>query len=201
MSAIEVNKVVGSVLLVLLAIWVIGIVGDALVQPREQPAVAVASVGAPAAPAEEKKEEVLPKVGPLLASASAENGAKIFRKCHACHNAEKGAGAKVGPDLWNIVNADRASREGFSYSSAMKEKEGNWTYEALNEFLHKPRDYVPGTKMAFAGLKKVEDRADVIAYLRTLSDSPAPLPQSGDSGAAEPGQGAAEPEAAAPPAR
>ena len=100
----------------------------------------------------------------------------VFKKCRACHTNEKGAGHRVGPDLWNIVNRPKGHAPGFSYSEAMAAKGGEWTYEDLDHFLRKPKDFVPGTKMGFAGLKKAKDRAAVIAYLRTLSDSPVPLP-------------------------
>jgi cytochrome c len=112
----------------------------------------------------------------MLASADPAAGEKIFHKCKACHTAEKGGPNRVGPNLWGIVGRPKASHEGFSYSSALSGLGGDWTYADLNAFLTKPRDYAPGTKMTFAGLKKPEDRADVITYLRTLSDSPKPLP-------------------------
>ena len=90
--------------------------------------------------------------------------------------ADKGGANKVGPNLWNIVDRKKASHEGFSYSSGLQAKGGDWTYEDINHMIFKPQGYVRGTKMAFAGLVKEQDRADVIAYLRTMSDSPAPLP-------------------------
>ena len=175
-AAIEPYKVSGSVILVLLAIWVIGMVGDALVYPRQQAAVAVASVGETDKPVKKKEEKALEPVGPLLASANVDNGVKVFKKCAACHTPAKGGKNKVGPNLWNIVNAKRGQVAGFSYSKNLSAKEGDWTYESLNEFLARPKKYIPGTKMAFAGLKKASDRANLIAYLRTLADSPAPLP-------------------------
>ncbi len=127
-----------------------------------------------AAPAEEA-----PPIGELLASASAESGATIAKKCAACHNFDKGGANKVGPDLWGVVNRPIASHEGFSYSDALSSKSGEvWDYEHLNHFLTSPKAYAPGTKMSFAGISKDGDRADVIAYLRSLADEPAPLPGS-----------------------
>jgi cytochrome c len=82
--------------------------------------------------------------------------------------------------LWNIVNADKANVDGFSYSAALAEMDGGWDYQALNTFLYKPKAYVAGTKMNFAGLKKPQDRANIIAYLRSLADAPAALPSEGD---------------------
>ena len=177
-AAIEPYKVSGSVILVLLTIWVIGMVGDALVHPRQQraAAVSVASLVDGAKPAAKKEEEALEPVGPMLASANVENGVKVFKKCAACHTPDKGGANKVGPNLWNIVNAKRGQVDGFSYSKNLTEKEGGWSYESLNAFLARPKKYIPGTKMAFAGLKKASERANLIAYLRTLADSPAPLP-------------------------
>jgi cytochrome c len=115
-------------------------------------------------------------VAALLASADIEAGKKIFKKCQSCHNAEKGGANKTGPALYGVVGNDVASHEGFKYSSALEGVSGNWTYDALNNFLYNPKGYVKGTKMVFAGLKKTADRAAVIAYLRAQDDSPEPLP-------------------------
>lgn len=174
MSAMDVNKLMGAFILSLLVLWVIGMVGDRLVRPRQHAATVTADAGKPkAAP---KAAPVLEKVEPLLASADTEKGKKVFKKCGACHTAGKGGAKKIGPNLWNVVNAKRAQSAGFGYSKALSAKEGNWSYADLNAFLAKPKAFVPGTKMAFAGIKKVKDRADLIAYLRAQSDSPAPLP-------------------------
>jgi cytochrome c len=115
-------------------------------------------------------------VSPILASANVQNGITVAKKCLTCHSFDKGGPNKVGPNLWNIVGNKHAHIEGYAYSAALKGFAGNWGYEELNHFLYKPGSYVKGTKMAFAGLPKVQDRADLIAYLRTLSDSPQPLP-------------------------
>ena len=116
-------------------------------------------------------------IAPLLASADPAAGQATARVCLSCHTFEKGAPAKVGPNLWGIVGAPHAHAQGFAYSKAIAGKQGPWTYEELNHFLYSPKDYAPGTKMSFAGLRKDKDRANVIAFLRTLSDSPEPLPQ------------------------
>ncbi|MEP2921892.1 cytochrome c family protein [Sulfitobacter sp.] len=105
----------------------------------------------------------------LLAAASPDDGAKVFRKCTACHKAEAGANA-TGPYLHGVVNRPTDSAEGFAYSGALAQVAEAWTPENLNEFLEKPSGYAPGTTMGFAGLAKPEDRADVIAYLQTLSN-------------------------------
>src|SRR5262249_48969343 len=98
-------------------------------------------------------------------------------------NLQEGAAAKVGPNLYGIVGVKRAHQEGFAYSEAVKSLGGQWTYAEINKFIANPRADVPGTKMGFAGLKNVKDRADVIAYLRTLSDSPAPPPTEAETAA------------------
>ncbi|MCP5367228.1 MAG: cytochrome c family protein [Hyphomicrobiales bacterium] len=112
----------------------------------------------------------------MIGDADVDKGRKLFKKCAACHTPDQGGKNKVGPNLWDIVGRPKASHEGFKYSDGMQGKGGEWTFEDLNHFLAKPKDFVPGTKMAFAGLKKDGDRAEVLAYLRTLSDSPKPLP-------------------------
>ena len=112
----------------------------------------------------------------LLASADIEAGKALFRKCAACHTVDNGGPNKVGPGLFGVVGNDIATHAGFGFSGALEGLPGNWTYDALNHFLYKPRSFAPGTKMAFAGIRKAEDRAALIAYLRAQDDSPEPLP-------------------------
>ena len=102
---------------------------------------------------------------------------ETLRACTACHNFEAGAAHKVGPNLWDIVDADIAPDNGFNYSEVLETMEGEWTYAALNGFLANPRNFAPGTKMSYAGMRSIEDRADLIVWMRSLSDSPVPLPE------------------------
>ncbi len=127
---------------------------------------------AAAEPEEKGPEPILA----LLASADVQAGAKLSKKCTACHVFDAGGAAKVGPALWNIVNKSKGSSDGFGYSSALIEFGGAWDYQSLNAFLAKPKAYISGTKMNFAGLKKPQDRANIIAWMRTKADSPAALP-------------------------
>lgn len=112
----------------------------------------------------------------LLASADPAKGEQVAKVCATCHTFTKGGPNGIGPDLWGVVNRAKGSHEGFAYSDGMKAKGGSWSYADLNHFLWKPKAYVDGTKMNFVGLKKPEDRAALIAWLRTLADSPADLP-------------------------
>ncbi|MBS0236375.1 MAG: cytochrome c family protein [Proteobacteria bacterium] len=115
----------------------------------------------------------------IMAAADAVKGAIVFKKCATCHVSEKGAPNKVGPNLWGILGAKTASRDGFAYSAAMAGRgaEGKtWGYEDLYRYLYSPKKYVPGTKMAFAGIKDDKERADVIAYLSKNADTQVPLP-------------------------
>ena len=129
---------------------------------------------AAAAPAPTGPEPVLA----LLANADVAAGQKVAKKCTACHVFEKGGQNKVGPALWNIVNAQKGQIGGYAYSEALAGFGGAWDYVALNAFLYKPKAYIAGTKMNFAGLKKPADRANLIAYLRGQADQPAALPTS-----------------------
>lgn len=122
-----------------------------------------------------KKAGPEPVLG-LIASADLARGEKLSKACAACHSFDQGGVDKVGPNLWGVVNRPKASHGSFSYSSALAELGGNWDYESLNKFLWKPKAFVSGTKMNFAGLKKTEDRAAIIAWLRTLNSSPVALP-------------------------
>ena len=131
---------------------------------------------ASAAPQDKGPEPILA----LLASADVAAGEKLAKKCTACHVFEAGGANKVGPALWSIVNNAKASVDGFAYSTALAEFGGIWDYQSLNAFLAKPKTYISGTKMNFAGLKKPEDRANMVAWLRTMGDTQAPLPTAED---------------------
>ena len=116
----------------------------------------------------------------LLAGADLGAGEKLSKKCSACHVFGAGGKNKVGPALWNIVNRPLGASEGYAYSDALAGFGGAWDYAALNAFLAKPKGYISGTKMNFAGLKKPQDRANLIAWMRAKADSPAALPSADD---------------------
>jgi cytochrome c len=116
----------------------------------------------------------------LLAGADLGAGEKLSKKCSACHVFDAGGKNKVGPALWNVVNRPLGASEGYAYSDALAGFGGAWDYAALNAFLAKPKVYISGTKMNFAGLKKPQDRANLIAWMRAKADSPATLPSADD---------------------
>ncbi|NRG16550.1 cytochrome c family protein [Rhizobiales bacterium] len=183
MDSFELNKIAGAVLLSLLVVMGLGVVSDLIFEtnPPEIPGYEIAVAtdhGEGEEPAESAEPEVVP-IGTRLVEASAESGEKAAKKCAACHSFEQGGPNKVGPALWGVVGRTPGSHDGFGYSGAMTEFASShdaWTYEQLDHFLTNPRGYIDGTTMSFAGIKKPEDRADVIAYLRSLSDNPEPLP-------------------------
>ena len=131
---------------------------------------------AAAAPVDTGPEPILA----LLASADLGAGEKLSKKCSACHVFDAGGQNKVGPALWNVVNRPLGASEGYAYSDALAGFGGAWDYAALNAFLAKPKGYISGTKMNFAGLKKPQDRANLIAWMRAKADSPAALPSADD---------------------
>lgn len=187
MDSFEFNKIAGAFLLALLTTTVIGYAGNMLVHPHkleknvfvvEGVAVAAAPASA-AAPAAAKVDPV----APLLAAASADAGKAIAqRQCASCHNFDKGGRNAVGPNLWGVVAAAKARTDGFRYSQAIQTAakqpgdDAKWTYENINAFLANPKGYMNGTLMAFAGLRSAQDRANVIAFMRSQADSPVPLP-------------------------
>ncbi|WP_375165986.1 c-type cytochrome [Chelativorans sp.] len=203
MDSFELNKIIGAFLGVVFVVFSVSLISDAIFASHapETPGYAIAVPEGQAAGAG-GQAPAAESVLPLLASADPSAGETVFKRCQACHTPEQGGPNKVGPNLWGVVNRPVASHEGFSYSGAMKEfaqgGQVTWTYEHLDHFLLDPKGLVPGTAMAFAGLKNVQDRANVIAYLRSLSDQPAPLPEAapaeaaGADGAAVPAEGGAE---------
>ncbi len=180
MDSFELNKIAAAVLFSLLLVLGVSNLSGILYAPAklaepaykvpgvEEAATASATPGAPAA--------AEPPIAQLLASASPDKGPTIFKKCVACHTIEKGGANKVGPNLYGVIGHKKAMHDGFAYSANMKGMGGEWTYENLSEFLKAPAKYVPGTKMAFAGISRPGERADLIAWLRTQADTPAPLP-------------------------
>ena len=178
MNSFELNKILGAILGTCLAVLALNIAAGAIFY-NEKPAkpgyaIAVKEGGA-------EKKEAAPKEAPLperLAKASVDKGKSTAKQCEACHTLTKGGPNRVGPNLWDVVGNERGKgRNGFNFSSAMKAKGGEWTYDELDKFLTAPREYIPGTAMTFAGIKNPQQRADVIDYLHTLSDSPKPLPK------------------------
>ncbi|CAH2209340.1 jg24835 [Pararge aegeria aegeria] len=127
---------------------------------------------------QQKIEQVALDIGELMQNASFEKGKSAAKKCIACHSFEKGGMNKVGPNLWNVVGNKKAHLgSSFNYSKALLEKGGKWEYEELFAFLKNPKAYIKGTRMAFAGISNPQEIADLVSYLRSMSDSPVALPK------------------------
>lgn len=177
MGGMEFNKIFAAILVAGIIASFSGFVAKKLVHPHEleEDAYPVEGVEVVSGPAqvEQKAEPILH----LIAQAESERGQKVAKACAACHSFDKGGAHGVGPNLWDIVRAEKQAKDGYAYSGVLDANgEEYWTYIALNKYLWKPKKYAPGTKMNYIGLKKPEDRAALIAWLRTQAPSPASLP-------------------------
>ncbi len=205
MDFFEWNKIAGAVLFALLMAMGLGIFSDIIfhTEAPESPGIVIAVATQDGDEAEAEAPEAEP-IGVLLASADTGAGESAARKCIACHTFAEGDANKVGPNLWDIVAHPIGARDGYQYSDALiayAGEVGDWSYEALDAYLADPAGTVPKTKMAFAGLSDAAERANVIAYLRSLAAEPVPLPEADAPAAAEeaaeaPAAEAAEPEEA-----
>jgi len=179
MDSFELNKIIAAVLMVALLVIGIGKISNIIfyVEKPKNPGYAievekVASVSGAEIEVADKKVDI----AALMAMGDVTSGEKIFKKCAACHSIVKDGKNKIGPALYNVVGRQVGGVSDYKYSKALAGYEKSWTFEELNGFLLKPAKWIKGTKMAYAGLRKEEDRASIIKYLNQNSDSPQPLP-------------------------
>ncbi|WP_264328819.1 c-type cytochrome [Wolbachia endosymbiont (group A) of Andrena hattorfiana] len=174
----ELNKIAASILLSGLIIMIVSNVVDMLYSPEEYKIEHQTIVAAGNNEFQQKIEQVALDIGALMQNASFEKGKSAAKKCIACHSFEKGGMNKVGPNLWNVFGNKKAHLgNSFNYSKAVLERGGKWGYEELFAFLKNPKAYIKGTRMAFAGISNPQEIADLVSYLRQLSDNQVALPK------------------------
>ena len=178
MDGFEINKIIAAIILTVVVVFGINKLADVIynVKAPEGNTYKVATETKKISKDDNAKAEGVGNIKALLALGSIDHGKTVFKKCAACHSVSKGGGNKIGPALWGVIGRKAGSIGDYKYSKAMSGFGKTWDFEAVNTFLIKPKDYVKGTKMAYAGLKKEKDRASIILYLNEQSDSPLPLP-------------------------
>ncbi|MDD9331540.1 MAG: cytochrome c family protein [Wolbachia sp.] len=174
----ELNKIAASILLSALIIVIVSNIVDMLYNPEAYKIEHQTIAAAGGSESQQKIEQVALDIRALMQNANFDKGKSVAKKCIACHSFEKGGHNKVGPNLWNVVGSKKAHLgNSFNYSKAVLEKGGKWGYEELFAFLKNPKAYIKGTRMAFAGISNPQEVADLISYLRSISDSPIALPK------------------------
>ena len=179
MNSFEINKVIGSIILIILFVIGINKLADVIYNvkaPEGNIYKVVATKAEEISKDDTTKTMDADNIKALLVLGNIDHGKIIFKKCAACHAVSKGGGNKIGPALWGVIGRKAGSISDYKYSKAMSGFGKNWDFEAMNNFLLKPKDYVKGTKMAYIGLKKEKDRASVILYLNQNSNNPIPIP-------------------------
>ena len=173
------NKIIVSVVLTIILILGINKFTD-VIYHVEKPKTSAYQVGVAtvSSPDTEKSSEISQSgdIMALFASVSVEEGAKIFKKCAACHSITEGGANKIGPALYGVLGRKVGAIQDYKYSQSLTEYGKEWTFEEMNGYLRKPQTWIKGTKMSFAGLRKEKDRASVILFLNQYSDNPLPLP-------------------------
>jgi cytochrome c len=175
MSSFEWNKIIASVLTAMIVAMVTGIVAQSIVHPARldkpaylPPGAAEGEAGATQAAAGAAPAGPEP-IAPAMQKADAKHGEQVAKVCLQCHTFEKGGANKIGPNLFGVIEEGIAAVPGYTFSAALQADKGKkWDPDSLNVWLYKPQEFAKGTKMTFAGLPKVQDRADVIAYLQSL---------------------------------
>tara|TARA_B110000116_G_scaffold259921_1_gene262517 strand:+ start:501 stop:1022 length:522 start_codon:yes stop_codon:yes gene_type:complete len=171
------NKIIVSILLAIILVVGINKISDVIyyVEKSEKSAYQVANVGTVTSATTSEISSVSGDIMAIFASTSAKDGAKIFKKCAACHSISQGGKNKIGPALWGVLGRQAGIVTDYKYSKAMAEHGQIWSFDEMNSFLIKPKDWIKGTKMSFAGLKSEKDRAAVILYMNENSSSSLPL--------------------------
>jgi cytochrome c len=178
MNSFEINKIIAAIILTIVIVFGVNKLADVIyyVKAPEGNTYNIVTETKEISKGDTVKTGGDINISALLALGNIDHGKMIFKKCAACHSASKGGGNKIGPALWGVIGRKAGSISDYKYSKAMSGFGKNWDFEAMNNFLIKPKDYVKGTKMAYMGLKKEKDRASVILYLNEQSDSPLSLP-------------------------
>ena len=172
MDGFEINKIVAAIILGVLLVFGVGKFTDFLffVEKPTQPAYVVEAPVVKVSGSSSSSESL--DIAKLLAMGTIEHGQKVFKKCSACHVVAKGGKNKIGPALYSVMGRKSGSVPGYKYSKALIAYAKVWSYEEMNGFLIKPTAHIKGTKMAFAGLNSEKDRAYVMLYMNSMSDSP-----------------------------
>ena len=177
MDGFELNKIIAAILATVVVVFGINKVSDIIFTPDkpQQSAYKVEKIEPTLASASSAGQAAV-GISELLAMGTVEHGEKVFKRCSACHMIAAGGKNMIGPNLWSILGKKTGVASGYKYSKALAAYGKEWSFEEMNGFLIKPSAHIKGTKMAFAGLKKEKDRASVILYMNSKSDSPLPTP-------------------------